>query len=290
MNEKSISEKIIKMYNKKNIRRYTQMLVALFFLAILYNFFIQPAYLTTGGINAIAVLLKYLFKINPKITLTLTSLLFLIISYIFLGKEKTKGNIVAAIMYPVFVYITEFLRPLIHIDMSDMLIMSVFIGLVGGICNGLIYKTGFSNGGLPVISQILFEKFKIPMGKTNLVLNSVLILLGGYYFGITMIMYAIIINYINSMVVDRILLGISKNKSLYIVTEKSEEVKNFIVKEMNHSVTVIKAQGSFSQENKELLLAVIPTKEYFKATESIKLIDPKVFYVVSDAYEVNKAI
>ena len=61
MNEKSISEKIIKKYNKKNIRRYTQMLVALFFLAILYNFFIQPAYLTTGGINAIAVLLKYLY-------------------------------------------------------------------------------------------------------------------------------------------------------------------------------------------------------------------------------------
>lgn len=168
--------------------------------------------------------------------------------------------------------------------------MCIFIGAVGGICNGFIYKAGFTNGGLPVISSILFEKFKIPIGKTNLVLNSILIIIGGYYFGLTMIMYAIIINYINSGVVDKILLGISKNKSIYIITEKSDEIKKFIVNEMKHSVTTLKGEGSFSQKNRNVILSVIPTKEYFQVTESIKLIDPDVFYVVSDAYEVSEII
>lgn len=272
------------------IGKYIQTLVGVFFLAILYNFFIQPAYLTTGGINSIAILLKHLFRINPKITITLTSIFFLFINYVFLGKEKTKGTLLAAVSYPIFVYLTEYLRPLIHIDMSDMLIISVFVGIVGGICNGMIYKSGFSNGGLPVISTILYDKFKIPIGRTNLVLNSILIIIGGKYFGLTMIMYAIIINYINSVVVDKIILGISRSKSLYIITNKSEEIKKFIVNELNHSVTILNVEGSFSNEKKELLLAVIPTKEYFQVTESIKLIDPKVFYVVSDTYETNKAI
>ena len=193
-------------------------------------------------------------------------------------------------MYPLFVYLTGYLKPLVTISLDDMLIISIFIGAIGGLCNGLIYKTGFNNGGLPVISQILFEKFRIPMGHTNLVLNSILIIIGGYYFGITMIMYAIIINYVNSIVVDKILLGISKNKSIYIVTEKSKEIKDFIIKEMDHSVTVFEVEGSYSKTKKEILMTVIPTREYFQITESIKLLDPKVFYVVNDAYEVKGAI
>lgn len=290
MNNKEIPKKVIKKYNKRNTTKYIQTLIAVFILALLYNFFIEPAYLVTGGINAVAVLLKYLFRINTKITLALTSLIFLIISYIFLGKEKTKGTLLATIMYPLFVYLTEYLKPLIHINMDDMLIMCIFIGVVGGVCNGFIYKAGFTNGGLPVISSILFEKFGIPIGKTNLVLNSILIIIGGYYFGLTMIMYAIIINYINSGVVDRILLGISKNKSIYIITNKGEEIKKFIVSEMNHSVTLLKGEGTFSKEKKNIILSIIPTKEYFQVTESIKLIDPDVFYVVSDAYEVSEMI
>lgn len=290
MNNKEIPKKVIKKYNKRNTTKYIQTLIAVFILALLYNFFIEPAYLVTGGINAVAVLLKYLFRINTKITLALTSLIFLIISYIFLGKEKTKGTLLATIMYPLFVYLTEYLKPLININMDDMLIMCIFIGVVGGVCNGFIYKAGFTNGGLPVISSILFEKFGIPIGKTNLVLNSILIIIGGYYFGLTMIMYAIIINYINSGVVDRILLGISKNKSIYIITNKGEEIKKFIVSEMNHSVTLLKGEGTFSKEKKNIILSVIPTKEYFQVTESIKLIDPDVFYVVSDAYEVSEMI
>ena len=290
MNEKEIPKKVIRKYENRTIAKYIQTLIAVFILALLYNFFIEPAYLVIGGINAVAVLSKYLFRINPKITLTIASLFFLIISYIFLGKEKTKGTLLATIAYPIFVYLTEYLKPLIHINMDDMLIMCIFIGAVGGICNGFIYKAGFTNGGLPVISSILFEKFKIPIGKTNLVLNSILIIIGGYYFGLTMIMYAIIINYINSGVVDKILLGISKNKSIYIITEKSDEIKKFIVNEMKHSVTTLKGEGSFSQKNKNVILSVIPTKEYFQVTESIKLIDPDVFYVVSDAYEVSEII
>ena len=127
------------------------------------------------------------------------------------------------------------------------------------------------------------------MGKTNFVINSIIVLIGGYYFGITMIMYAIIINYINSIIVDKILLGISKNKSIYIVTEKSDEIKKFIINEMHHSITVFQVEGAYTNEKREVLLTIIPTREYFEITESIKLLDKNVFYVVSDAYEVKGA-
>ena len=257
------------------------MIISLFFSAIIYNFLIEPSRITTGGVNGIALILKYISHITPAITIFIVSAILLVFSYIFLGKERTKGTLVATIVYPLFVYLTNFLSPLIQIDMNDLLVISIFIGFAGGVCNGLLYKTG--------ISQIIYDKFKIPIGKTNFVINTIIVLIGGYYFGITMIMYAVIINYINSLVVDKILLGVSKNKSIYIVTDEAEKIKQFIMEEMNHTVTVFDVEGAYTNTKREILLTVIPSKEYFEITESIKLLDPNIFYVVSDAYEVKGA-
>jgi len=281
MKNKKIKKEVLKSSNQSIQKRYLQMIISLFFSAIIYNFLIEPSRITTGGVNGIALILKYISHITPAITIFIVSAI--------LGKERTKGTLVATIVYPLFVYLTKFLSPLMQIDMNDLLVISIFIGFAGGVCNGLLYKTGFSNGGLPIISQIIYDKFKIPIGKTNFVINTIIVLIGGYYFGITMIMYAVIINYINSLVVDKILLGVSKNKSIYIVTDEAEKIKQFIMEEMNHTVTVFDVEGAYTNTNREILLTVIPSKEYFEITESIKLLDPNIFYVVSDAYEVKGA-
>ncbi len=287
MNDKKIPENIFSKTPKSNTARYFQMLISLFFSALLYNYLIEPSRIATGGVNGVAVILKYLLRFNPAITIFTLSASLLVFSYIFLGKEKTKGTLVASIAYPLFVHFTKYFAPLIQINLDDMLVISIFIGLIGGLCNGLLYKTGFSNGGFPIISQILFERFKIPIGKTNFIINTIIILIGGYYFGINMIMYAIIINYINSLVVDKILLGISKNKSIFIVTTQPTKIKDFILNEMHHTITIFDVEGAYTSKKRQILLTVIPTKEYFQITESIKIIDDKVFFVVSDAYEVK---
>lgn len=287
MEENKIKNIVFKKSRISNFQRYVQMIISIFILALLYNAIIQPANITSGGINSIAIILRHLFRIKPLLTISCLTAFFIFLSYIFLGKKKTRGTLAAAILYPVFVYLTSFLRPLINIDMSDMLMISIIVGVISGFCNGLLYKTGFSNGGIPVISQILHKKFNISMGKSTFVINSIIVLIGGYYFGVNMIMYAIIINYINSIIVDKIMLGISKNKSIYIVTKEQEKIKKFIIEDMKHSVTLLKGEGAYSNKEKEVILSIIPTREYFEITESIKLIDPDVFYMVSDAYEVK---
>ena len=151
----------------------------------------------------------------------------------------------------------------------------------------MIYKTGFSNGGLPIISQILFEEYGIPIGKTNFVMNVVIILIGSYFFGTNMIMYAIIILYINSLIVDKIILGSAKSKAIYIFTSKEETIKEFLFNDMKHSATIFNVKGGFLNKKRQMILTVIPTSEYFEITESIKLLDPQVFYLVNDAYEVK---
>ena len=82
------------------------------------------------------------------------------------------------------------------------------------------------------------------------------------------------------------LLGISNSKAFYIVTEKEAEVKDFILTNLSHGVTVFKARGGYENKKQDVLFCVIPTKAYFKLKEGISLIDPSAFFVVTDAYEV----
>jgi uncharacterized membrane-anchored protein YitT (DUF2179 family) len=100
-------------------------------------------------------------------------------------------------------------------------------------------------------------------------------------------LYALIILYIVSILTDRIMLGISKSKAFYIITDEEEKVKEYIMDTLGHGVTVFPVKGGFSEERQKMLMCVIPTREYYKLKEGISDIDKKAFFVITDAYEVK---
>lgn len=287
MEETKIPEKIFKKSKKKKGRRYFELLLGLTISAFLFNILIEPSKIACGGVAGVAIILKHLYNWNSSIIIFFTSIVLLLFSYLYLGKERTKGTIVASISYPILVQLTSYITQYISIDMSDKLLISLFIGIIGGLANGIIYRTGFSNGGFQIISQILYKYFKIRLSLSTFIINAIIVIVGGYFIGITMVMYAIIILFIQSVIIDRVILGVSKNKAIYIVTSNGEKVKDLIINQMKHSITIFNVKGAFLSKKREVLLTVIPTREYFIVTESIKLLDPDVFFVVNDAYEVR---
>lgn len=281
-------ENILISIKKKNIIiRTIMMVVSLFISALVYNLFLLPTNLVAGGANGISTIMNHLYGINPSIVIFIILLICTTLSYIFLGKERTMGTIVATILYPIFVQLTSVFTSKIILDTSDMFLVVIFTGILMGFSSGLMYKTGYSNGGLPVISQILYKYYKIPLAKSNLFLNGIVVAIGGIYFGWTMVMYAIILLYISSIIIDKVLLGISNNKAFYIITKEDRKVRDYIINVMHHSVTTFDVKGAFLEKKRRVLLTVIPTREYFKVTEGIKLIDKDVFFVATDAYQVE---
>ena len=145
---------------KKGYRLFL-ILISLLLNALLYNLFLLPLKLVTGGTNGLATITHYLYNINPSHMVMLVSLSLIIIGYMYLGKEKTAGTLIACFLYPVFLELTSNIGNYIKIDTSDTLLLVLFSGVLSGIANGLMYKSGYSNGGFPIISQILYEKYKI---------------------------------------------------------------------------------------------------------------------------------
>ncbi len=271
---------------KKVGKRITMLVVSLFFSAIVYNLFLLPVNLVTGGAGGIATITNYVYGIDPALMILIVSITCALLSLMYLGPEVTAVTILASVLYPFFVKITEPLTDIIQMDYSDMFTITLFAGVLNGIANGLMYKTGYNNGGLPVISQILEKYCKIPIAKTSAVINITVVLIAGVFFGSTNVMYAIILIYLNSIIINKVLLGISNNKAFYIITSEEDQIKNYIIRTLGHSVTVFNVKGGFLNKKNKVVLTVVPSREYYRVTEGIKIIDKDAFFVVTDAYEV----
>ena len=275
--------------NSKIIYRILLISFSLLISSILYNLLLLPLSLVTGGTSSIATITHYLYDINPSVMIFLISAACSIISFMYLGKERTMGSLIACIVYPILVEITANINQIIKVETSDVLLLILFAGVLSGVANGLMYKSGYSSGGLPIISQVLYEKFRIPIAKSSLTMNIIIVLIGAFFFGTTNTLYAIIFLYINNVVMDKVLLGISNNKAFYIITDKEEEVKKYIINNLKHTVTVFNVKGGFLESKRKAMLTVIPTREYYHLTEGIKEIDKNAFFVATDAYQVEGA-
>ena len=273
--------------NNKLVYRYFILIISLFFSSLIFNLLLLPTNLVTGGMNGVAIIFNHLFDISPALIIFLGSGILLLLSFIFLGFKTTLASITATIVYPFFVSITEPLTKYIIINTDDLILLSILIGILLGITNGLMYKVGFSNGGLNIISQILYKKLRISLSKSTMAINFLVVLAGGFYFGFNMMLYAFIIIYISSFVIDKVILGTSKNKAFYITTSEDKKVRDFLINTLHHTVTIFDVKGGFLQKKRKVLLAVVPTREYFRLKEGINKIDPNAFFIVTDAYEVK---
>ena len=182
-------ENIIKKLKRKSLlRRILILLAALLVLALIYNLLLLPTDLVAGGVNGIAIITNYVYGIDSSLMILLVSSACLLFSLMYLGTERTLGSLLATFIYPLFVKLTAIITQGITINYDDKFLIIIFAGVIGGLANGFIYKTGFSNGGLPIISQILYKYHKIPIAKSSMVINSMIIIIGSFFFGWSMMM------------------------------------------------------------------------------------------------------
>lgn len=272
--------------SKGRIKRYLGLLIGCLFIAVAYNLFLAPNNIVPGGVGGIAIILKYIFGTDASLTILVLNILLLVLSYFLLGIKKTKYSIVGSLLLPLFIKLTTNIAVYIKIDSSNLILLSIFGGILFGLGSGIIFKTGFTTGGTDIINQITHKYLKIGIGQSMLVFDGIIALFAGLVFGPTIMMYSLITLYLISYMTDKVILGISDSKAFYIVTTKDKEIKEFILKYLNHGVTVFNAKGGVDKKDKTVLLCVLPTKDYYKLKTGINEIDPDAFFVVTDSYEV----
>ena len=271
---------------RKLFFRSSLFLIGMFLVALNYNLFLLPNNLVIGGVSGLAIILRKILYVEPVLFIYLVNALLLTISFFILGWKKTSKSVIGSLLFPLFITFTAPLAVKLNIKFESDIIMVLVSGLMLGLGSGLIYKTGFTTGGTDIIGQIFGEKKKMSFGTIMLIINATIVLGGGYFFGYEKVVYTIMILFLNSTIVDRILLGISDSKMFFIYTKKVDEIKKYIIEEMSAGVTVLNIEGGYSCEKDKMLMCVVRTRDYFLFKETILELDPKAFLVINDCYEV----
>lgn len=250
--------------------------------------FFEPNGIVTTGSTGLSIILNHFINIDLATLVFAISSLLLVLDFAVFGISHGSKNILGTILFPIFIKAASIINNYVYFENTSLFLLVLVGGILSGIGFGLVKKSGFSLGGFYVLYDILNTKFKVSLGKANLICNSGIIIASLFVFGLDKCIYSFIGLYISSYVGDKIMLGISQNKAFYIVTSKPVLVKDYIINNLKHTVTIINASGAYSDKKKKMLLCVLPTREYTFVKDVIREIDKKSFFLITDTYYVSK--
>ena len=284
--EIDINEILMRIDNSNLYEKSALFIWGILLYALSFSMFFSPNNIVTGGSTGLSIIIEELFGIPESTFVLMFSLTFLVIGYLTLGRYNTIKTVCGVILLPIFMRFTSIFPR--FIDLSELsLFLKVFIGgIILGLGNGIIIRSGFSVGGFQTIYQILNKYLSISIGKATLIVNGILVCLGCYFFGITHALYAIIGLYVASVVTDKVMLETSATKTFFIVTKKSTEIKEYIIDILGSSATIINARGGYSNDKQKIVMCAIPTRKYYEVKEIIDKIDENAFFLITDTYEV----
>lgn len=276
-----------KLFSLRWIRNYSFILIGAFIMASGFVLFITPYKIVPGGVYGISIVLHYLIgtpvgMMALAFDIPLTLLGIKILGPRF-GMKTVVGFFATAIFMDTLTYFYGS-EPLVQ---DDALLSSIFGGLFIGVGLGLIFKAKATSGGSDIIAMIVSKYTKLPLGQLMIVVDSLIVLVGLIAFKDWKIpLYSLIVIFITGKVVDVILEGMSYDKVLFIVSDKTKEIKEKIVTDLNRGGTLVHGEGMYSGNEKSIVFTVVTRREMSMLQEFINSIDPNAFVTVLNSNEI----
>jgi len=265
------------------IREYIEIFIGVVLIGVSLSVFYMPQYLVTGGITGVAIILYDIFNVPLWVTNVTMNIPILLMGYKLLGRGIFFKTLFGSMSLTGVLYVMQFV-PCIE---PDIIIAVVFGGVVMGVGTALVLRKGATSGGTVLLSAILHRKVKyIKVTTFILIIDAVIIIAGMVVFGPLKMFYAIASVYVFTKVTDAVISGFRTAKATFILSTKSSEICQTLMKEIKRGITIIPVRGGYSGQEKDMLLCTMNQKDLVKAKEIIKEIDPTAFVIVTTVNEV----
>lgn len=272
---------------KKEIKDYIVITFGLVLIAMGIHFFLVPHNLAAGGLTGLAMVINHYIPVLSIGTIMLIgNVFFLIIGFIFIGKAFGTKTIYASLMLSIIISILEKIAPVSEPISQDILLNLIFGILIGAIGMAIVFNKNASTGGTDIPAKILNKYAHLDIGKGLLIIDFIVTMLAIIAFGATTGMYALLGVIINGSVVDFVIDGLNITKRIEIMSSKTEEIRKFIIEELDRSATIYRAVGAYNLEKSDVLVTVLGKKEFIKLKNFIKEVDPSAFIITHNVHEV----
>ena len=295
---------------KKKIKEYAFVTLGVMILSIAFYFFLSPSGIVTVGMLGVSILLGPVFDkigtwFTASIFLYIVNFITLIMGLIFLGKDIFFKTIYGTFLSPTFVLVLENLFDpnyfLNTISSGNEKIIALICGsIMCGIGIGIAIKSNGSTGGMDVLQKIMSKYFKIPMSVAMYFTDWVVVILSGFLittiatgheytlnYQIENVVWGSIGVFVQGFIIDYICLSAKARRTVYIITNKEEEIKQLIYSNLNRGVTLVDVTGGYTNEGRKMLICTMDKSEAYKVTDLIVECDPDAFTFVTSCKEVR---
>ena len=268
------------------VRDYAWITLGAALYSLSFDWFYVPNQIGFGGLTALGMILNHLSPAIPigAVVLVLNIPIF-ILGWKFLGGHTLVSSLFAMAATSVLV---DLIAAAYTFPPMDPMLAAVFGGVMLGVSLGMIFSRGATTGGTDLIARLLKLPFAwLPVGKLLMAVDlSMLLAVSIAFRSMESAMYGIISLYISTLVMDGVLYGMDQSKVAYIVTARPQEVAAEIDRQMDRGATFLPGEGSFSREEKLVLMCAFKQKQIVPLKALVHELDPEAFLIVCNAHEV----
>lgn len=285
-----------KIFSKKWFFSYSLIVIGSFILAAGFVFFINPYHIVPGGVYGIGIVVHYLVPQIPIGTFGLAmNIPLTLIGIKLLGPRFGIKTVVGMVFASVFMdlltaMVGENPATILHgsVNLTDDILLScIFGGVVIGFGLGLIFKAKATSGGSDIVAMIIAKYTKLPLGQLMIYVDSTIVLIGFAVFGDWKIpLYSWIVIFVTGKVIDVVLQGVNYDKTLFIISDKYEEIREKVINDLNRGGTFIPGKGMYNGSDKTIIFTVVNRTEQAILEEYIHNVDPHAFVTVLEANEI----
>ena len=276
-----MKERMDKLLRQERAMAYFQIVLGCLVGGLAYPLFLVPNSIAPGGLTGVATVLNHLFGAPVGLTSMLLNLPLFLIGYKAMGRVFVVRSFIATIVFSVFIDLFK-LEPMTE----DVLLGSLYGGILLGVGLGLILRGGATTGGSDMIARMVHKRLPfITVGMFLFILDFLVVVLAGVCVGMQHALYALICIFVSAKAVDVVIAGFSTVKACYIITQATQQVADRILTELERGVTILTATGAYSKHERPVLLCVAGSAEIVRIKEIVRQEDETAFMFITGAHE-----
>lgn len=242
--------------------------------------------LAEGGFTGIALLLYFLFAINPSISTLVLNIPVFILGWKYLGKKSFFYTMIGTVTLSVFLEIFQHYQISIPID-HDMTLAALFAGVFAGGGLGIIFRSGGTTGGVDIITRLVQKFIGLPIGRTMFLFDATVITISIIaYLTPREGMYTLVAVFIAAKIIDFIQEGAYSGRGVFIISDKYAEIAEKISSDLYRGVTALEGQGYYTKATKKVLYCVVAKREVITLKNIVNEVDPHAFVTITHVHEV----
>lgn len=270
----------------QRIRDYFVITIGTIICAVSVYFFLTPSHLAPGSMSGLAILLAKILPLSVGVLLMILNGICLVLSAVFVGKEFTYRTLYPSILISVAVWILERIFPNQQSIMQDPFLDLLAYMFLFGLGAALLFLRNASSGGLDVITKIMNKYFHVEMGTAMSLCGMAVALPSIFIYDLKTGILSIIGTYFSGVMLDHFLFGFSVKKKVCVVSEKVDQIRDYVINVMHSGATFYEAIGAFDERHYREINILVTRQEYITLLNLIDEIDPNAFVSVYNVSEV----